>query len=302
MNASARQRPISWFVVLLLLIGTIPGGIALAQEKESALSLKSILVSDAPTIDGGGNDAAWRNAPPLEAVAREAEAPNTDKEGTNVLLKSVHTSTHVYFLVSWPDKTEDVTHKTWVWNATEKAYQQGEDREDVVALAFAHTGKFNSNMLSGVEGIWDVWHWKAARTGIAGYAMDKTHHYTQAKPDGKAKDFHYKQDDDIIWIARPEDAGESVEKKQPAPTEFARQRVPQYVTGSPSGSAADIQARGVWNDGLWTVEFGRKLSTGYKDDTALAPGSTTKMSVAIFDREEDIDHSVLGVIDLTLTD
>jgi hypothetical protein len=42
--------------------------------------------------------------------------------------------------------------------------------------------------------------------------------------------------------------------------------VPQLVLKVPSGSQADVLVAANWNNGVWTVEFTRKLVTGYEDD------------------------------------
>lgn len=220
-----------------------------------------------------------------------------DDSPIDVRVSAVCTADEIFFLVSWPDESKDDTHKTWVWNETAKAYQEGPDREDVVALAFAHTGVFSGDMLDGQEAVWDVWQWKAARTGPSGHAMDKTHRYTKAKPEGSAKSFEAR-DGSTIWIARPEDAGDPVEKKQPAPSTFTEERVSQYIIGSPKGSAADVHSKGQWGDGRWTVEFSRKIDTGNADDTSFAQGIPVSMSVAVFDHVEHIHHRVAQVWEL----
>lgn len=43
-----------------------------------------------------------------------------------------------------------------------------------------------------------------------------------------------------------------------------------YFTGPPDGSQADVFARGVWTDGVWSVELSRKLNTAHKDDMPFA--------------------------------
>lgn len=269
---------------------------AIAPAEAGGEKVESIAVTKAPEINGRGNDEAWSYTRGTRVMVREVSG---DRKGrtTPVAIKSVRTATHIYFLISWADATRDATHKTWVWNTEKKAYQQGSDREDVFALAFEHTGIFNADMLSGVEAVWDVWQWKAARTDPAGYAMDKTHRFTKTKPEGKTKSFKTRNGSQI-WISRPEDEGESPEKSQPAPAAHRGDRVSKYVVGKPSGSAADVHAKGIWQDGRWTVEFARKLSTGHADDTAFDISKTYRMGVAVFDREEHIHHSPSELIQL----
>ena len=271
------------------------GWVTADADEEGRVRVDSVPVTEAPDIDGRDSDLAWSLARGSRITVREV-AGNQKGRSRQVILKSVRTASHIYFLVSWADTTRDATHKTWVWNAEKKAYEQGSDREDVLALAFEHTGTFNADMLSGVEAVWDVWQWKAARTDPAGHAMDKTHRFGKAKPAGKAKSFPAR-DGSTIWIARPEDDGASSQESRPAPKEHKGDRVPKYVAGTPSGSAADVRAKGVWKDGRWTVEFARKLSTGHADDAVL-DGKTYRMGLAVFDRAEHVHHSRSEVIEL----
>ena len=268
---------------------------------ERGSRLESRRVAAAPVVDGDGRDQAWASAPELTVHVGEVYLEESGK--TPVCLKSVYTATHVFFLIRWSDTTADTTHKTWVWDEVSGRYGAGGDREDVLALALELAGPFDAKMLSGVEAVWDVWQWKAARTDPAGYAMDKTHSYTAAKPGGKAKEFEVRGDPArTMWIARPEDEGDSPQRSQPAPEARGADRVPQYVPGVPSGSAADVRAKGRWVEGQWTVELSRRLDTGHPDDAVLSPGSARKMAVAVFDRAEHIHHRVSEVIELSLVD
>jgi len=157
-------------------------------------------------VDGKGDDSVWRSAAPLQVVAKRVLPPDIGRS-TSVSIRSVHTDTHIYFLVSWEDATQDISHKTWIWNAEKKAYEEGLDREDMFALGFEHIGLFTADMLSPVESVWEIWHWKAFRTNPQGYAMDKTHRHTRQKPEGRANP-HKARDGSEVWIARPEDAGD----------------------------------------------------------------------------------------------
>ena len=40
---------------------------------------------------------------------------------------------------------------------------------------------------------------------------------------------------------------------------------------TPEGSRADVRARGIWKDGHWTIEFGRRLDNGHSDDVRFDP-------------------------------
>jgi len=79
------------------------------------------------------------------------------------------------------------------------------------------------------------------------------------------------------------------DKKQPAPTEHKGDTVPQFVPGKPTGSAADVRAKGTWADGKWTLVLARKLDTGNKDDTTFDPARSYKMALGAFDKTGDMD-------------
>lgn len=261
--------------------------------------LESLAVGEAPNLDGRADDSVWRDARPVEVPARVVW-PQPEDRSVPVAIKSVRTGGRIYFLVRWKDESkDDAYHKPWIWNAEKKTYEEGPDREDMFALAFEQTGVFSGHMLSGDPAVWDVWHWKATRTNPQGHAMDKTHRYTPEKPAGKANSYPA-LNGKTMWIARPEDAGDTVEKKQPAPKEHQGKRIPQYLPGTPGGSAADVRAKGAWSDGWWTLELERKLDTGHPDDTAFDTSKTYRMAVSVHDHTGDMDKAS-GVIELVFS-
>jgi hypothetical protein len=274
-------------------------GCASAAQAPSNAGIMERLVSPAvdapPALDGKADDPAWAAAPKLSLDAERKLPPDLGAK-TKVSLQSVHTTSKVYFLVTWEDTTESIEHKPWVWNAGKSAYEEGPEREDMCSLAFEHTGRFVADMLAPEGATWDVWHWKAARTNPQGFAMDKLHRYTRAKPEGKAKQYDAR-DGKPLWIARPEDSGDTVEVKQPAPATFAADKVPQYVPGTPRGSTADVPAKARWSDGRWTLEIERALDTGQADDTRFDLARSYRMALAVFDHTGDMDKAT-GVIEL----
>lgn len=260
--------------------------------------LASRLVPAGPVVDGVAEDGVWRNADRVTIAARRALPPNENSE-TEVELRSVHTATHLALLVRWRDATQDATaHKPWTWNASKQAYEEGPDREDMLSVGFAHNGEFNPNMLACPDSVWDVWHWKAVRTNPQGFAMDRTHRFSTAQLPGNAKEYR-SASGRSIWIARPEDAGDSVERKQPSPATHGADLVAQYVAGTPSGSAADVQGKGAWRDGWWTLELVRRLDTGQADDTPFVRGGRTLLAIATHDRTGAMDRAT-GTVELEL--
>lgn len=260
--------------------------------------LRAARVKTAPAIDGSPDDAAWKEAAELRLDA-ECRGGASKGKKTAVTLRAAVDDQYVYFLLRWQDASEDKTHKSYVWNDEKKAYESGKDLEDNAALSFPIKGKFTASMLSGEDELWDVWHWKAFRTGPAGYAMDRTHVFSATKPEGKAAEYDA-TNGKKIWIARPEDKGDSVTKEHQAPKERQAFSPPHYEAVKPSGSAADVQTGHSYKDGWWTVEFRRRLNTGNAGDAALTPGGKTPMGVAVFDKSEHENHFTAGPITLDL--
>lgn len=261
-----------------------------AQTRSATPQLVAVKVSQAPTLDGIGDDAAWRDAQPVTVTAKGV-MPKTRGTSAAVTLRAAYTDTHVYLLAVWSDPTkDDQGHRTWKWDAEKKVYVEDVDREDMFAVGFEHTGEFVADMLAGVEATWDLWHWKAFRTNPQGYAMDKTHRYTNTQPTGSANK-HPTKDGREIWIARPQDSGDTVEVQHNAPTEFKGERVSRYTAGKPSGSAADVNAKGAWAEGKWTLELARRLDTGQGDDTSFNVGRTYQMALSVHDRTGEMDKA-----------
>lgn len=260
-------------------------------------NLVALKITQPPALDGRADDTAWKNVKPVELIAKGV-MPKTRDTSSAVTIRAAYTDTHLYMLVEWTDATKsDAGHKTFAWDAAKNAYVENKDREDMLSLGFEHTGPFTGNMLSPDEAVWDIWHWKAFRTNPQGLAMDRTHRYFKQPPPIKANK-HFAKDGSDLWIARPEDDGETVEKKQAAPTSQQGNLVPQYLPGKPTGSAADVQAKGAWADCKWTLEFARKLNTGNPDDTAFDAARAYKMSVSVHNDTGDMDKAT-PVLDLS---
>ncbi len=242
-------------------------------------------VPAAPVLDGRDDDAAWRDAPEMVVPLEGASAPS------DVRLRAIVHGSRVYVLARWQDSTEDRLHKMRVPKAG-GGFENGREREDVFAIGFPISGEFTGDMLSPLECVWDVWQWKSARTDAAGFAMDKSHVHAFADPGGKRHE-HAFDDGRKLYIRRPEDAGTSATATIPAP-EKAETPMAQFVAQTPTGSAADVAARGEWRDGWWTLEMSRVLVTGHADDAPFG-AADVPFAVAVLDRAEDEDHSTSPV-------
>jgi hypothetical protein len=247
---------------------------------------------EAPHAVDGHVDAAREAAPeaivPLEGVG----GPPSVRVRAAVVDGTLH------LLLRWEDAHEDRAHRPFVLG--EGGWKPGPDLEDQASVAFPMEGAFTADMLSPDEALWDVWHWKACRTDPAGHAQDRVHRMTFADPGGK-RSAEPLADGRTLFIARPEDAGTPVTETLPAPgPEAAGATAPQFRARKPSGSAADVAARGTWSAGTWTLEAARALSTGHPDDRALAGAGEVPFAIAILDRSVDDDHTASGVLRLVL--
>jgi DMSO reductase family type II enzyme heme b subunit len=238
-------------------------------------------VESAPVVDGSVDDPAWAAAT-WRTVPMEGEAGPHEARVAAV----VHGET-LTMAFRWADPTEDRVHKPWVRTA-DRTWAAGPQREDVLAVGFPISGEFTGIMTSPVECVWDVWHWKAGRTDPAGFAMDRRHVHTLADPGTRGFSMDL-PGGGKLHIRRPEDAGDSVTRSLKPPAGDA-DAAPQYEAVAPTGSAADVRAKGRWRNGEWTVEISRALRTGHDDDAGFSRGASVPFAFAILDHAEDEQH------------
>jgi signal transduction histidine kinase len=59
--------------------------------------------------------------------------------------------------------------------------------------------------------------------------------------------------------------------------------IPGFILFRPQGSRGDIDAKGVWGDGFWNLEFSRKRKTGNPDDVQFDVTQNYRFGVAVMD-------------------
>ncbi len=73
--------------------------------------------------------------------------------------------------------------------------------------------------------------------------------------------------------------------------------MPKYIVNeNPTGSIADVRAKGVWANGVWTLELQRKLDTQNLDDVVFEKGKKVLGGIAVFNHTGDDDHNHSDVI------
>lgn len=202
----------------------------------------------------------------------------------------------IYILAIWDDSTESRLHKPYEWREESQSYRRTNQLEDRFALNFLMAGEFSNSKLSGAEFTADVWHWKASRSDPAGIAHDKSWRVSRTEFPG-SKSFQG-ADGQTVYLARPSDEGDRLYR----PVKYTQKQdalMPRYeVNLSPSGSVADIRAKGVWRDGRWYLEMARRLDTGHADDAVIPAAGRIPFAVAAFNDVDSEDHSVSGILHL----
>lgn len=260
----------------------------LIAQNTMAQTVPIYALASAPTVDGDAGD--WAQIP-ATTVSLHKTRPDSVVAAESVSIRGGTRGGRVYLLVEWRDQSADTIHKPWVWDADQGKYLAGPQREDRLAIHWSTDSSYTTDWRSGNEFSADTWHWKASRSNPLGLAHDKSLTISHSKLVRAAK--VQTASGGHVYVARPSDSGDKLYTTTRY-RRFAEPLMPKYLlTGNPTGSVADVTARGVWADGLWRLEFSRKLSTGNEDDVALPsrPGKVMG-GIAVFDRSENEDHAI----------
>ena len=246
------------------------------------LSARALGHAVPPVVDGLATDAAWQDAPQFSFEVQGASGKMT------VTAAALWSPERLWMLVRWPDKSKDDVHRPWVWSKIEKAYVAGREVEDALSLSFARDGRMGDCMLAGAEASSDLWTWRAGRTDPSGYAEDAT--LTMSLQRLPRANSYQTRNGRTVWVKEEPDSGSPPYQTQIVGS-YTGERIPRYISRTPSGSMADVSAKGSWKDGFWTVELSRRLATGDPADVVFAAGRESYFSIAVFNSREGIDHS-----------
>lgn len=236
-------------------------------------TLTAMRVDQSPTIDGVAIEPLW------EAV--EMTIVHDQQANIDIELKACYDEERIYLLVTFPDATENRLHRALVWNNDSNRYSEGPTREDTLVLKW-NMSPYNTDLSLTSDRPYrtDIWFWKASRTDHAGYADDKIQYYTSTR--SKQSQQLISASGKVFYLRRDADAGESayIPKLQ---TEYAGDIIAKYRESKPTGSRADVRAKGQWNQGVWTIEFSRLLDTGHGDDVQMSSTKTYTFGVSRFE-------------------
>jgi hypothetical protein len=232
--------------------------------------------------------------------------------------------------VRWADDDENRQHHPWVWDSKLGKYVQGTQVEDSVILSFEAGCEWTPSLLGGYIYDFDGWQWLAARSDPLGQALDlygnvqdrEIRYSTSYQSRITADDWLLKFTDhseeilhmgwdelDRAYMMQPVTKTLYVKTQPdgprgsqrfvevlapPADTPFPHGELktfPQFKPVKLTGGAAEVSARGRWENGFWTIEFRRDRFTpaGYINDAKF--NRLTQFSVHVFDRTESIDQA-----------
>lgn len=235
--------------------------------------LTAIKIGEPVAVDGKAGESFWAKVRPVTVQDVAAKIP--------VTLKAAYDNENIYILASYPDETESRQHRTLKWNAERNVYLDGPEREDVLVLKW-NMSPYPSGLTLKEDQPYraDEWFWKACRTDVSGHADDKQHVYS-ATP-GPNTIMLVSKTGQVFYLDRPGDKGEPA-YDTPLYAGYQGDRAPKFVSRTPTGSRADVRAKGEWQDKTWTVEFSRRLDTGNDDDLRLQPGKTAQFGVSRYE-------------------
>jgi hypothetical protein len=258
----------SIFILLMAFMISLPAGLCDADQVIIAHR-----VDTDPVVDGIGDDIAWSKA--------NAITTHDPIAGIDIQIKAVIKGNAIFILVTFPDKNESREHKPWIWNQDAEMYTMGPDREDVLVLKWnMEPGWKDLSVYADKPYRADIWFWKACRTDPSGYADDKIQwlHETPIVSAKKLQSMSGK----TTYLVRKGDVGKPAYSNVIL-TDFQHPREPQFVPRQPTGSRADISAKGKWANDQWTIEFRRRLITGQEDDIQLTPGKHYQLGVSRYE-------------------
>lgn len=266
----------------------VPSALFAVEQTITVGNIEATPVIDGDLTEWGEGD--WSKVPVVETIKDDKDNFTGNIE---VDLKVVQKEDIVYIAAKWPDSSENILYKRWIWRG--KKYKRGKKLDDMFALRFHLSGNYDPSMLTEKTYKADVWLWSAGRSNASGYANDMWHLVTTKMLEDAAE---YKlESGKIVFIRKKADSGTpAFENAKPRNRKkHEGDKLPSTrVTENPEGSVADVQAKGVWKDGYWQIEMSRKMNTGNDDDTVFEQGKSIIGAIAVFNRAEMEHKSASG--------
>lgn len=244
-----------------------------------------------PVLDGLA--AEWETIPETLITVH----PNHSSyigETKHVILKAGVFEQDVFFYLAWKDSTESLVHKAWEWDDVKQRYVMGNEREDRLAMQFGMAGDYSTDWANANDFKADMWHWKASRSNPLGIAHDKMTVLSQNKLLRAAA--LPSKEGDKRYVMRKSDKGEPLYRTMRYGHKY-EQTMPKYYLLTPTGSIADIKAKGLWHEGQWHLEMSRRLNTGHEDDVLFTLGMQYKGGIAVFNHSDNHSHLISNTLE-----
>lgn len=271
-------------------------------------------------LDGIDNESAW-------ATTTEVTVPLTFGSVESAQLRALYTDEDIILRIRWADATEDRLHHPWVWDEELGNYKIGPQIEDSLMLSFEAGCEWFPSFLVGYDFDFDAWKWMAGRTDPLGQALDL---FGSMKDRERPRTTRYTpRYTENEWNLRITDTQEGIlhntwdkldRQYMEWPVldtvyfhvnldgrhgqEFVRQlQAPKTLPSSPApilpqfeplkveGNAAEVRAKGHWEEGFWTVELRRSLITEGGGSYDIQIKRLTQFSIQVYDHVERLDQS-----------
>ncbi|MEP7216467.1 MAG: ethylbenzene dehydrogenase-related protein [Anaerolineaceae bacterium] len=276
-----------------------------------------------------GDDAVWKDAR-VTTVKTTVIKGSEAKGPVDVKMQALNSDTDVWFRFEWA-AAQKTTARDWTFDGTKfKAPSGQQDRlalfweikpsTDFQAkgcAALCHnpeTDKIDKWwMVSPPGSLMDNWQWTAGISNGMNQANDLTLSDIVPAPTALGVPFVADPNTGGGNTANTNDAKDAPKmmqdpaKKPSLGTDYllvseaialdvtklkAGDKIPNALLEPFKGSRGDVEAKGVWANGTWTVVFHRKLDTGNVDDAKFAPGGSYKFGLGAFVALGDVDHTI----------
>lgn len=307
-----------WPSLLIAAALAIVGGTAFHQFLHRTPTLTCRQLTRPVVIDGYAYDEEWHGSDSI--VVQTHSGANFMYSAAPVTVKTFRNHQRIYFLLQWRDETRSLnrhlikTDTGWIPEQSAYLGPFGEDIyfEDQAALYFSrsegcaatcHVGSGDRMGLHYTGGdTADVWVWMAVSTNPSAEADDR--HWTALTNDttgGRFFDniasggYRYNFDSVLLYpyyVPTHRIFRDWLLYGAPGYEEYDHQidtfpvghRIPAILVARSTGDRGDIEARGIWRSGVWTLEMARLLSTGSAADVRF--DGEMYFCVAVFDNAE----------------
>lgn len=285
-------RPL--LLALLASLATALGGCSLVRPTLHAAEVESVLKPNQKIEI----KTMWAKAKPLVVRLRQ---PGRTGGGVDVSLRAVHDGRAISLLAMWVDPTESGERLEWRWSQPSGKYYEVMEPTDMFAAKLCISGSQKACMMTGEEGVYDVWQWRAGWSHVSGHADDRTLTISRTPPEaGEAQAYPLGDTGEAVYMLWRNDEGDMPYEFAPRPMQFKRPLMPGIKSREATGSAGDVLAEAVYQEGAWMLELWRLLETKNADDYQIKGSGPHKLSIAVGNGQEGPDHYTSEMIYLEL--